>query len=87
LLILTLEQRLISQAAKIINTSPGQSVRLPKAFHFKGDEVQIKRIGSVVMLYQEGEGSDIMASTLGNADADFLADRRQPKKLEKRKRL
>jgi antitoxin VapB len=73
--------------AKLFQNGASQAVRLPREFRFEGDEVCIKRIGSAVLLYPKNAAWDLMKATLGQADDDFLPDRRQPRKAEKRKRL
>jgi antitoxin VapB len=60
---------------------------LPKEFRFEGDEICIKRIGSAVLLYPKDTAWDLMAATLGQADDDFLPDRKQPARPDKRKRF
>ncbi len=73
--------------AKIFTNGASQAVRLPKEFRFDGDEVCIKRIGSAVLLFPKAEAWRLMADSLGKADADFMADRNQPRRADKRKRL
>ena len=73
--------------AKLFRNGASQAVRLPREFRFKGDEVCVKRIGSAVLLYSKDDAWDLMAGTLGAADDDFMPDRQQPTRPEKRKRL
>jgi antitoxin VapB len=73
--------------AKIFTNGASQAVRLPKEFRFDADEVCIKRIGSAVLLFPKNAAWQLMADSLGKADADFMADRNQPKRADKRKRL
>jgi len=77
----------MSTIAKIFRNGASQAVRLPKDFRFDADEVYVKRIGSAVLLYPKDSAWDLMEATLGKADADFMADRDQPVKPDKRKRL
>ncbi len=74
-------------AAKGFRNGASQTVRLPREFRFDTDEVCIKRIGSAVLLFPKEAAWDLMASALGKADADFMADRNQPSKPDNRKRL
>jgi antitoxin VapB len=72
--------------AKLFRNGASQAVRLPKEFRFDADEVCVKRIGSAVLLYPKGSAWDLMAGVLGQADEDFMPDRNQPAKPDKRKR-
>lgn len=72
--------------AKLFRNGASQAVRLPKEFRFEGTEVCIKRIGSAVLLYPKSEAWRLMAMSMGAADEDFMADRAQPTRRERRKR-
>jgi virulence-associated protein VagC len=39
------------QTAKLFANGSSQAVRLPKNFRFKGDEVGVKRVGEIVILF------------------------------------
>ena len=65
--------------AKVFMNGASQAVRLPKEFRFDEDEVCIKRIGSMVVLFPKGREWDIFESALGKVDDDFMKDRNQPK--------
>lgn len=39
------------QTAKLFINGSSQAVRLPKNFRFQGDEVGVKRVGEIVLLY------------------------------------
>lgn len=73
--------------AKVFRNGASQAIRLPKDFRFDATEVCIKRIGSAVLLFPKKSAWDLMAGTLGKADDDFLADRQQPAKADKRKHV
>lgn len=70
---------------KIFMNGASQAVRLPKEFRFDADQVVIKRLGSAVLLYPKGEAWNLMAETIGKADEDFLPERNQPRRNDKRK--
>ena len=70
--------------AKIFMTGRSQAVRLPKEFRFEGDEVCIKRIGSMVVLFDPKDRLNMLLGSLGGVTADFLKDRDQPKAAEER---
>jgi antitoxin VapB len=39
------------QTAKLFVNGSSQAVRLPKDFRFQGDEVGVKKVGEIVLLY------------------------------------
>jgi antitoxin VapB len=73
--------------AKVFKTGRSQAVRLPKEFRFKGDEVGINRVGDVVILFPRNKGWEVLARSLDLFTEDFLAERHQPSKPDRRKRL
>lgn len=77
----------MTAVAKLFKNGASQAVRLPKEFRFDADEVCIKRIGSAVLLFPKNEAWSLMGQVLGKADEDFMAERHQPKRAEKRKPL
>lgn len=78
----------MTHTAKLFMNGASQAVRLPKEFRFEGDEVCIKRVGSVVVLYEKGSGWDVMREAIGQVTEDFLADgREQGGPAEQRKPL
>ena len=73
--------------AKIFTNGRSQAVRLPKEFRFDADEVAIRKIGDVVVLYPTDSGWSHLLEASGQFTDDFMADRNQPKKSEQRKTL
>lgn len=73
--------------AKVFRTGRSQAVRLPKEFRFKGDEVAINRVGDLVVLFPRKKGWDVLAKSLEGFSEDFMADRNEPRKPERRKAL
>lgn len=73
--------------AKIFTSGHSQAVRLPKEFRFDTDEVAIRKIGSVVVLYPSDSGWMPLLEASGQFTDDFMADRNQPKKHQQRKSL
>ena len=73
--------------AKVFKTGRSQAIRLPKEYRFNVDEVIVNRVGETVVLYAPGKGWDLLASAYGKATPDFMQDRNQPGKAERRKRL
>ena len=82
------------ETAKLFTSGGSQAVRLPKSCRFPGDEVAVKKVGAIVMLYQadkalenflQGEPltDDVYASILDarREDAEYAAkhsDDREP---------
>ena len=73
--------------AKVFKNGSSQAIRLPKEFRFDDDEVYVKRIGSAVLVFPKDKAWDLMAEAIGQFDEDFLRERNQPAKAEKRKPL
>ena len=77
----------MTTTAKVFRNGASQAVRLPKECRFQADEVCVKRVGSAVVLFPKGAAWDLMAGSLGGADDDFMPDRNQPRRAERRKPL
>jgi antitoxin VapB len=73
--------------AKIFSNGRSQAVRLPKEFRFETDTVGIRKIGNVVVLFPPDSGWAPLLEASGQFTDDFMADRNQPKKTDKRKPL
>jgi antitoxin VapB len=73
--------------AKVFTNGASQAVRLPKEFRFEGDEVCVRRIGSAVLLFPKDAAWDLMGQALGKFDEDFMVERHQPIRVEKRRPL
>lgn len=73
--------------AKVFKTGRSQAVRLPKEFRFKEDEVGINRVGDLVVLFPRRKGWEVLAKGLDAFTDDFMKNRNQPRKPERRKRL
>lgn len=67
------------QKAKLFNNGRSQAVRLPKEFRFKGDAVNIRRVGKAVILFPEESSWDMLYEALEQFTPDFMVDgRNQP---------
>ena len=75
------------ETAAIFTNGRSQAVRLPKAFRFRTRKVGIARLDDLVILAPPGKEWDILEKSLGMFTADFMAERKQPRKAERRKRL
>ncbi|MBI3857710.1 MAG: AbrB/MazE/SpoVT family DNA-binding domain-containing protein [Planctomycetes bacterium] len=73
--------------AKVFTTGRSQAVRLPKEFRFKEGEVAIKRVGDLVLLFPRRKGWDVLVRALDGFSGDFLEDRKQPRRAERRRML
>ena len=73
--------------AKVFATGRSQAVRLPKEFRFKEGEVGINKIGDLVVLFPRKKGWDLLAKALDAFTEDFMGERKQPKRSERRKAL
>jgi len=73
--------------AKIFTNGRSQAVRLPREFRFDADEVAIRKVGSVVVLYPADSGWAPLLDASGKFTDDFMTSRNQPKKHEQRNPL
>ena len=71
------------KTAKLFWNGRSQAVRLPKEFRFKGDEVHIRRVGTVVILEPVNQDWAWLDAIQGAFTDDFLADRQQPDQQER----
>lgn len=72
------------RTAKLFKNGDSQAVRLPREFRFAGTEVFIKRVGSAVMLLPKAKSWDTLVASLDKFPPDFMADREQPREVERR---
>ena len=75
------------EIAKLFMNGQSQAVRLPKEYRFSGDEVGIKRVGSVVILYSIDHAWDIFLEGLNGFTEDFMASGREPQSEQLREPL
>lgn len=73
--------------AKLFANGQSQAVRLPKEFRFKGNEVYVKQIGGVVMLIPIDKPWQPLIDSLSLFSDDFMSERDQPDKNQKREDL
>ncbi len=73
--------------AKVFKNGRSQAVRLPKEFRFDCDEVYIKRVGSAVLLFPKDQGWDLMRKAVDQFDDDFMVERDQGGRVERRRPL
>lgn len=58
--------------AKIFQNGRSQAIRLPKEYRFDEDEVIIKKIGELLIVYPKKKEEEIFLSSLGNFTDDFF---------------
>ena len=74
--------------AKVFMNGNSQAIRLPKEFAFKTREVNIKRIGRCVVLFnEERDPWKEWKACLGTFSPDFMSGRRDQGVLKERARL
>ena len=61
--------------AKIFKNGQSQAVRLPKECRFNDDEVNIKKIGNLVILYPRGKEWETFLEGVNGFSEDFNVDR------------
>jgi antitoxin VapB len=72
------------KTAKLFKNGQSQAVRLPKEYRFEGEEVYIKKVGSSVVLLPEKNSWDALLGSLDHFTPEFMAERAQPRKKDKR---
>ena len=73
--------------AKVFRSGNSQAVRLPKAFNFDVDEVEILRRGDEIVLRKKRTNLAEAFKLLSDMPADFFADDRQDSSPEEREAL
>jgi antitoxin VapB len=71
------------QTARIFTSGNSQAVRLPKEFRFEEDEVVIKRVGRIVMLFPKTYRAEDLLATL-QAIGPLDIARNQPQQTNER---
>ena len=66
------------QTAKIFVNGRSQAIRLPKEFRFSGDDVFIKKIGKIVVLFSKNDPWAPLINSLDQFTDDFMETRDQP---------
>lgn len=65
--------------AKLFVNGRSQAVRLPREFRFRGESVNIRRVGKAVVLFPDDSPWDSLYESLGMFSPDFISDgRSQP---------
>lgn len=64
------------EIAKIFQNGRSQAVRLPKEYRFSDDEVYVKKVGNVVMLYPKEQVWETFVDGVNSFTDDFMANGR-----------
>lgn len=75
------------KTAKVFKTGRSQAVRLPKDCRFDVDEVCIARLGEMVVMFPREKGWELLERGILGFSEDFMMDRKQPTKSDKRAKL
>ncbi len=67
------------KTAKIFQNGQSQAIRLPKEFRFEGEEVFIKKVGNVTVLFPTKNPWEPLFHSLKKFSTDFMEKRDQPK--------
>jgi len=70
----------------LFNNGRSQAVRLPKEFRFKGDDVYVKKLDNIVMLFPMEDPWIPLINSLDKFTDDFMIERDQPA-LDKREKI
>ena len=65
------------ETAKLFINGNSQAVRLPKEYRFPGNEVGIKKIGNIAVLYPIDQAWETFLDGLNSFTDDYLSDGRQ----------
>ncbi len=68
----------MTKVAKVFMNGQSQAVRLPKECRFEEDEVLVKKIGDLVILFPKKSAGKIFEDSLLNFPEDFMNERKQP---------
>jgi antitoxin VapB len=74
------------KTTKVFKSGNSQAVRIPKEFQLKGDEVEIRRRGDMLILRPKSRSWASLVDSLTKFTEDFLADGRKQPPVQKRDR-
>ena len=64
------------QITRLFSCDGGQAVRLPKEYHFNGDNVCIQKVGDAVILFPVDRDWEVFLHGLNSFSDDFMAEGR-----------
>ncbi len=65
--------------AKLFQNGQCQAIRLPKEFRVEGEEVFIKKVGNVTILFPTKDPWEVLFHSLKKFSTDFMETRNQSK--------
>jgi antitoxin VapB len=74
------------KTAKVFQSGNSQAVRIPKEFHIEGDEVEIRRKGSALILRPMRKSWATLIDSLARFSDDFMQEGRRQPPAQRRKR-
>ena len=74
------------KTAKIFRSGNSQTVRIPKEFQMKGDEVEIVKRGASLVLRPKRKSWAALINSLEKFTDDFMEGGRKQPRLQKRER-
>ena len=75
------------ETATIFKNGGSQAVRLPRGFRFSGKKVYVRHFGDSVLLMPDSKGWSSLFESLSEFTDDYMSERNQPGKHQKRKLL
>ena len=75
------------ETAKLFINGSSQAVRLPKEYRFPGNEVGIRKVGNIAILYPIDQAWETFLGGLNSFTDDFLSDDRQEQLEQTRESL
>ena len=69
--------------AKLFKNGQSQAVRLPKEFRCDGDEVYIKKVGKLIILFSVKNPWEPLLDSLNKFSDDFMITRDQPEQQKR----
>lgn len=71
------------KVAKLFKNGQSQAVRLPKEFRFEGEEVFIKKVGTMTILLPSKNPWGPLLESINKFSNDFMEEREQPKQQDR----
>ncbi|HCE46805.1 MAG TPA: AbrB/MazE/SpoVT family DNA-binding domain-containing protein [Lentisphaeria bacterium] len=75
------------ETATIFKNGGSQAIRLPRGFRFSGKKVYVRHFGGGVLLMPDAKRWSSLFESLSEFTDDFMSERSQPEKHQKRKPL
>ncbi|MDR1485575.1 MAG: type II toxin-antitoxin system VapB family antitoxin [Planctomycetaceae bacterium] len=75
------------KTVRLLTNGKSQTVRLPKDYQFKGDNVYIQKIGEAVILFPVDKEWEIFLHGLNNFSDDYFAEGRDQEIDQEREEL